>query len=731
MSVTLHPVPPPVIRRSRPFDLQGFLKRRILLVLGLGGILSASLIPVFRLVMKSHFEAGGALLVDVSKEVTLSGREREIVPNNVGDYIRTLVSRISNIELLGDALLSIPASSWPSFCEPGAPKLKNAVALLRSLTVKEEQRSFLINMTLQAEKPNGLGATLNAVMETFLTKLSAEQAEGSAQRLTYLRAERARIEERILAQRQRLLSLGSDSFSMALLQGNYSVHLTNLEQVQKLYWEAESDRAVKEGLLEKSKSDQEQMSRLSLRPYAEERVAANEGINRIEQWTYEQLQTLRSNIDGLTSKNQDRLYVEERMAAMKAYLEGHKKRVHENTMSILSEKRAYDLSAEVLKASSTYEASKAAREELARRLEEAKRAASATAEVIFNASDISYTVSQLRDRLSSLNSRIDDCEMEAKSPIKLFIDRRASDPIRPARSAGAKALLAAFFAGFGAVCGVCFGFEYFDARVRSRFHLEGALGGPSPVPLPRLEGALGSLFCRVSQTEQASQAAKALRSLAVRLERERMQHGTRVFLVAGASRGAGATSVALNLAETASSFVARVLFVDASLGTPLSAIGFQGASNDLHKALADVEGWLSSAGAGKGLCVVAPHDCAPILPARMRELLRMSRDVFDCVLVNAAPPLSDALAQFIILETDAAVVVAHEDHTLYSQLLGTLELLRAKPVSALTAVLNFSSREEIFAQTAFIQRLISKLSNIRDQCNRRLRSGLRKGWLRF
>ena len=86
---------------------------------------------------------------------------------------------------------------------------------------------------------------------------------------------------------------------------------------------------------------------------------------------------------------------------------------------------------------------------------------------------------------------------------------------------------------------------------------------------------------------------------------------------------------------------------------------------------------------------------------------------------------SDALAQFIVLDSDAAVVVVREDQTLYSQLLATLGVLRAKPVTALTAVLNFSSREGIFQKTAFMQRLILKVSKIRDQCTRQLRACMR------
>jgi Mrp family chromosome partitioning ATPase len=433
-----------------------------------------------------------------------------------------------------------------------------------------------------------------------------------------------------------------------------------------------------------------------LKPYAEEKVSGNEGINRIEQWTYEQLQTLRSNIDGLTTQNRDRQYVEDRMTAMKSYLEAHKKRVNDTTNQFLVEKRAYDLQFDVIRAESAYESARQSKDAVYKHLQEARLEASELGYAMFGASEIHYAMVHLRDRLASLNNRIDDCEMEAKSPIKISIERRASDPVHPARSAGSMAFIASVLVGFGLVGGVCLGFEMLDGRVRSVRHVDGALGGRSPE----------ALICRARQRDfggwegianlwmEETAWARALRSLAVRLEGQRKGHGVRVVLVAGVSRESGATTVAANLAGALGKSVRRVLFVEAQPGRRVLQNEVKGIETSLDRALEDVSAWIESQVEGANVCALFASEGSGVTPAKMRELLTAAREVFDVVLVNTAPIGEDDLAQFVALEVDAAVIVAREDRAQYSDLLDALERLRARPVPALTAVLNgFGQRD--------------------------------------
>lgn len=682
--------------QRKPFDAQGFLIRRYPVILCGGVLLSLMLAPLLRLKMKPHYEASGSLLIDVSKEITLAGREREIVPSNIGDYVRTTVNRISSFDVLQEALNSVAPQNWPSMCSERATMAHNVVALFKAISVREEPRSFLITASMKAEKPDGLGTILNAVMQAFLKKLRTEQEMQSAHRLTYLKAERARVEERMIQQRNRLMEISDRVATKAVLHGNYTVHLSSLDQIQKLAWEAAADLAHREGALSQALSDQKAIGELSLKPYAEEKVSGNEGINRIEQWTYEQLQTLRSNIDGLTTQNRDRQYVEDRMTAMKSYLEAHKKRVHDTTNQFLVEKRAYDLQFDVIRAASAYESAKQSKEAIYQQLQEARWEASELGAAMFGASEIQYAMVHLRDRLASLNNRIDDCEMEAKSPIKISIERRASDPVHPARSAGSKAFIASVLVGFGLVGAVCLGFEMLDGRVRSVRHVDGALGGRSPE----------ALICRAGQRDfggwdgisslwrEDTDWARALKSLAIRLEGQRKSHGVRVVLVAGVSRESGATTLTANLAGALGESVRRVLFVEASLGRKNRRNGGNEMDKSLDRALEDVSAWIDSQAEGAGVCTVFASDDGRVTPAKMRELLAAAREVFDVILVNTAPVGEDDLAQFVALEVDAAVIVAREDRAQYTALLDALDRLRARPVPALTAVLNgFGQRD--------------------------------------
>ncbi len=685
-------------RRKKAFDISGFLARRKFLILILGGWMAVALLPVFLIVVKPQFQADGLLLVDASKEITLTGRERDTIPGNVGDFTHTLVSRVSGLDVLASALKTVPQKNWPSFLDPTMSLEKNAVLLMKSLTVKDAARSYLVSLSVQADQGRGLGDTLNAVMERFIAKLQAEQELQNSHRLTYLREERTRIEKQIADERQRLLDLAEHVANKAFLHENYSVHLTKLEQIQKMYWDAESDRATKQGLLQKTIADQEELGALSLQPYADERVADNFGINRIEQWTYEQLQSLRANIDGLTSNNQDRVYVEQRMGAMNEYLDKYKHSVNDTTIRVMTQKREHEMRADVIKASTAYQAARFTSEELGKRLADAKQEASDTSEAIFKASDISFSVTQLREQLSALNTRIDDCEMEAKAPMKVSIDQRAANPVRPIRSTTTKALMISIFIGFGLAFGICLGFEFLDDRVRSRRELEGALGGVSPEPIPKHGHGDNPAFARVVRDAPASPAAVALRSLVVRLERERKQRGGKVYLVTGAARGAGATSCALNLADAFALMVPHVLFIELPSPAP-AACALAGGAESLSAALAAPTDWVGRQGTKIGLARLADRETAEGNPAAIRELLRQARTIFDIIIVNAAP-LADDLSQFVVLESDAAVVLVREDRTLHADLVRTLGILRAAPISAMTAVLNFTKREVAVAPGA-------------------------------
>ena len=659
--------------RRKPFDLAAALARRAPILLGLGTALSSATVPVCLSVVKPKYCASAVLLVDASKEVAINGKERDLIPGDIGDYTRTQIGRMKNISGISEALRLLPQKGRPNFCNEQASEISQAVQLLKRLVIQEVPRSHLITLRLESDEPRFLGDALNAVVDGFIARLHVEREQQNAKRIEYLETERERIVERIDQDYRRLLTHAATMSNRAFLHENYSVHLSRVDQIQKLFLEAEADRITRERLLEKALSDQREIQKLSLQPYADERVADNFGINRIEQYTYEQLQQMRVTVDGLTPGNQDRKYVEERMAAMNRYLDDYKFRVNGATMQNLEQKRAYDLQSEVLRAQSALAAAKARALELGSILSEATNEASATSEAIFNASSITYSIRELRERLSAINNRIDDCQIEAKASVKLAVDSRASNPTVPASNPKVNAFAGGIGLAYGCALLCCLGFEFFDTRLRSRSDLESALGGEAPDPILALSTNRAALDSEPDCRPQ--HILRAFRSLASRVERERLASRAQVILLTGVQHGVGTSFVAYQLAAALSHYHERILLIQTS-------------ARDLngHEAIASLRPLTSC-----GFAIERVLHSRPRASAELASRMQTARESFDFIVIDADPITVEPFTRFVVLSADVAVVVAKAGSTLFNDLLLVVNEVRKFPIGAMTGLLNCAS----------------------------------------
>ncbi len=696
-------------RKAKPFAPLAFVRRRGLLILALGGALAFAANLLFWPFVHPIYKTDGLLLVDPTKEPTLGGRERDIIPGNVGDYTRTLVTRLSGYDVIGAALRRLPATNYPAFlADAKVDPDRDVYRLMGRLKVYDVPRTYLIAATLSAPTPGGLGPTLNTILEVFVQNIQAEQEHLYARRLTYLRAERDQLQARIEEQRARLLALADSVQSKAFLHEAYTVHFSKVEQVQRLYWEAEAVRADKEGLLSKALADQQALAKLDLQPFADERVADNFGINRIEQWTYEQLQGMRAGIDGLTPENPDRQYVESRMESMNKFLESYKQRVNAETIRNLVEKRSFELEAEVLKARSAQRAAADTAGHLGQQLAQSRQDADAISEAIFQAADLSFAVSQLRDRLAALDNRIDDCELEAKAPVRIAINKRAITPDRPASSNRKTLMLLALALGFGSVLALVLGFDLLDNRIRSPREIELALGAPGPDPIASYVSTVvtKSNFARATLDAPDHPAVRAIRDLAVRLNFERERHGGRVFVFSGLNAQCGATTLAINVAHAFTAMCPGVLLVETNLARPgLRAALELPPGPGLETALRGHQPWTSLLRTEplRGLRVLpAEGGARPPSHALIADILRESAPADGVVLVDAGCVLTDDVGYYAALHADAIILVAREDASLYRHLRRAIDQMVQAGVPALTAVLNQ-------AQPLWLNRLLERM----------------------
>jgi uncharacterized protein involved in exopolysaccharide biosynthesis/Mrp family chromosome partitioning ATPase len=708
-------------RRRKPVNIPDVILRRFVFILIAGGALAALFAPLLMLGSRSVYTTSGMLAIDPGKEPTLTGRERETIPGNLGDYTRTLLNRLTSGDVLVEAMQAVPTNDWPSFLHAGRSPEANIGRLFKAIKAKEVARTYLMTVEISGDDPHGLAPMLNAVLDAFIAKLRRELEQQNARRLEYLREERDQIVTRITEERQRILTLADHVPNKAFLHESYSVHLSKLEQIQRLYWEAEALRAQREGDYQRTLINWKDLQQLSLQAYADERVADNFGINRIEQWTYEQLQSLRSTIDGLTTNNEDRTYVEMRMDAMNEYLRTYKSEVNDTTIRILKEKRNHDLTTELITASNAMLGANMASDYLSERLAAAKTEATETSEAIFQAADITFTVTQLRDRLTALNTRIDDVEMESKAPLRLYIDREAGVPNRPSSNTRPQLAMLGLMLGFGLVAGLVIGFEFLDDRIRGPAEIEAAIGGPAPDPIPLVSG---SRFDRVLLDHPDDPAGTAIRALVIRLNRERTCHQARVFAFCPSGPGVGNTSLALNAAHGLARFVPKVLMISFSP----SALKIAHAGVALLK---EPSGLVQAVthDAERGVDLVAIDLAGERLPSKVGVALLIDRvrRAYDVVVLDLGIVPQDDLAMSLLHEVDSVIFTAREDMTMFTELRRAIDSASLAGVPSMTAVLNGSRRPSVNRLPVLLQQGLRQVSGLhhraREEWKRRLKRG--------
>jgi capsular polysaccharide biosynthesis protein len=680
-------------KKVKPFQVWDFLWRRGPLVLGLG-------VPAFLLfgllatpITHPIYKVEGTLLIKQSKEPTLNGKDRESIQGDVGVFQRTLVLRIVDREVLKSALDHLPDEQRPSFLKGLGSTDKAIYKLMSRVKAKEVERTYLIQVWLEADESQGLAETLRAVLSSLIEKLQSEQETQYASRLGYLQSERDKISSRGMDEKKRILDLANRLENRTFLRADFITDLGKMNQIQKLYWEAQAETISKKAALEEAEKNREALSKTSLTPFAEERVADNFGINQIERWTYEKAQDLRASIDGLKPENLDRKYIEERMALMNDYMSSYKKRVGDETIVNLTQKRTFELDTAVIKARNAFESANSSSDQLGIELARANAEAARISDAIFEANELTFGLGQLRDRLGSINTRIDDVELEAKSPLPVVIDKIPVTPEQPTSSNAPKLRVAALAVSFGLVTGICLLFDLVDGRVRSREELAAAIGGPGAVPIPAIAGENEDRGFAQILRDVDIPASRAVLDLALRLYLEHQRGGARLFAFVGIHARSGNTTIALNAARALGLHGLGVLLAEFPTGTPGMALAsglpmVSGTIDPWSKKTKDPESRIDIMPWGEGS---APDS----IRSSIEAFLEKASQDYDVVILDLPSIAISDIAQEAAMKCDAVVITVRQNVGLFSDVRHAVDILSSAGVPAVTALLNFSRPEPL------------------------------------
>jgi succinoglycan biosynthesis transport protein ExoP len=456
--------------------------------------------------------------------------------------------------------------------------------------------------------------------------------------------------------------------------------------LQKSYIHFFGDRVRAENEYRYEQKTAEAFRQLPLSALVDEGVLADDAISFTSSWTYQQLQDLRSSIDGVTAENNDRKRVEQRMRAMRDYEKKLRTETRDTLDSIIYGKQELQLQQTLIKRENSYQEALASEKEIMKALEEAKRVSGQNSSSILKGSGLETGLKHSRELLFRIDTRIHELQAESRAPLRVTIESRAKEPKTPAGSNIKKLLMMCVAFSFGSVGVVFVLIEFFDNRIRSPKTILQALGHPPTWPIS--QAPAGVKFTSILATASESKTAKAIRSLANRIYREHQDRQANIFLFTAVDSNSGTTEITINTAQALAFQSSKVLVLDANL-QEWETIDEDG-EEDFDSSFDPLQAIQHDSQKGIDYLVsFMPRKSARYASRTLNRFLVEAKKHYDFICIDTAPVLQCDLTEYLAANSDVAILIIQGDSTTYSDVRRSAEILVGLDVPALAPVLNW------------------------------------------
>ncbi|NTU52431.1 MAG: hypothetical protein HGA97_01755 [Chlorobiaceae bacterium] len=684
----------PYGKKDKPIDLFGFIKRYGLFILGIGAFLFTITVPFILLISKPNFEVHALLRIDPVTPSVITKSEDPSIMNYYSDYANTQAHSLLDYEILKKTAEKLTPEQKESIFPKDLPSNVCAEILSHLIKVSQVPGTHLLELNVSGPRKKGLAPLLNNLMELYLDKVMTSNQLKDNKRLDFLRNEKEALGNEITSIEDKLNILTTD-ISTADFAETYNMANKKLEGIQQIAVSASYERITSQQQFQEVENNNRGLQKLSLEPMVEERVMGDQSLHSTSAWTYQQQQQLSSTTDGLTPGNPDRIYVQDRMKAMRDYENKLRNEVRSSSRQIIYGKNDYERKKELLQSRNKADKAKNTESEILGELEKARNESIRISLGLHLGESLKAKLKHKRDLLDQIDTRIHELELEGKAPLHIAIESYAREPDEPAGSNTKKLMMVFFGLSFGSVLVLFFGIEYFDNRIRRKEEIKQALGYPPAKEIPKADAKIP--FHRILELEPEGSPAQIIRSLAVKFVHEKKVGDTRVIMFSGVERQAGTTSLCFNCAQALTTLVPKVLIIEVATNSPplKSLTGLERDPEGLTELLRTSEPLDAFISKGKeGSPDILYYGKAPgndLPQQRIAEMIRQLRELYDIICIDCDPVLQSSLTEHFSLHSDIIALIVLGDSSLFRDLRASAEMFVRLEVPAIMPLLNRGS----------------------------------------
>jgi Mrp family chromosome partitioning ATPase/uncharacterized protein involved in exopolysaccharide biosynthesis len=419
-----------------------------------------------------------------------------------------------------------------------------AIDRLRSqMAVRTIPDTYMVEISLQSEKKDGLADIVNAVVKTYIDRMKVERIYGADVRQRNIEDREADLLRRIDQKTTQRTELG-----LQLGIGSFGEHVENpydrvLNSQRAALSEARNKRFEAEARLAAfQKRGETDINTRSV----QEAVLIDPGLANLKSNLYKRRAELLTQLSGLTTVHP--AYTE---------LTAEMKRIETEIETQISTLTRQVSGSVLARYQTTVDQARQIEAELSRDFSEQEKKGAHFASLYNQAMTLTHDLDQDRKELNVMRERLNEFAAEENSFGFVRLVTPALPPELPFGPGKKKLLLMVLIAALGAALLAPVGRDLLDRRIHTVNDAERVLGIP----------AMGWLM-ENSDSASAMFGEDQLRRMAGSLIREQDEHGTHVFTFSSVKPGAGSSEMVLALGRTLSALGYPTLVVEANAFKP-------------------------------------------------------------------------------------------------------------------------------------------------------------------
>lgn len=463
-------------------------------------------------------------------------------------FIEQQVRTINRYDVIELALQQLNESGQNLWHRDGESDRKAIQRLQASLAIRHVIDTYLIQVSLVTEKPEGVDAILNAVIAAFLERAREEQVFAADERVESLKEREQTLIEQIEDKTAERTEIGQELGFTYFNPQEANPFDTRLRQLQADILKARIERIEAQARLDAFLTQGETDTAL---PSIQEALLSDPGLNSLKASLNMRRAELLTSTSGLSSTHPAYIDAQLELASIEQEISTRETALRERLSTGVEDRyRTATSQAREVEA------------QLEGMLNELELQSGDYAEGFNNAVSLTNYLQLLWSELDSVRERLNFFEAEESSPGFTRLVTAALPPLYPTGTGKKKLLLMILIAAAAISLATPIVIDLFDSRVRTVNDAHRTLGFP---PLSWIINAV--------EPDHKLFAEDQLRRLASGLIRDGNRHATRKIVITSVRPGGGTTWIVRSLTSTLNRLGYPAVVVEANAYRPDPAYG--------------------------------------------------------------------------------------------------------------------------------------------------------------